>query len=176
MPIFGAVSKETLEFLVNHASILHRKSGDYFFREGDSAIALYVLERGKVAINKQWGGKEHLLKYLLQGDCFGEMALLDLYPRSASVMATEPSDAIEINCSTLLKLYQSDLEQFTIIQMNIGREISRRLRLADKRLFQLTFWVEKGADSIVSLEAFSLYPLKKKGVTYNPVGMETVHV
>lgn len=139
MPIFGGISKESLEFLVDHSNMVHLSPGDYFFREGDDAVSMFVLERGKVAITKQWNGKEHLLKQLSQGDCFGEMALLDLYPRSASVVAMEPSDAIELHSSILLKLYEHDLEQFTVIQMNIGREISRRLRAADKQLFQSKF-------------------------------------
>jgi CRP-like cAMP-binding protein len=139
MPIFGGVSKETLEFLIDHSSIRSLSPGNYFFREGDDAVSMFVLERGKVAVSKEWNGEEHLLKHLSEGDCFGEMALLDLYPRSASVMAVEPCDAIELGHAILLKLYQHDLEQFTIIQMNIGREISRRLRSADKQLFQSGF-------------------------------------
>jgi CRP/FNR family cyclic AMP-dependent transcriptional regulator len=136
MPIFGAVSEETLEFLIDHSSILSLAVGEYFFREGDDAVSMFVLERGKVDVSKQWDGKEHLLKHLTQGDCFGEMALLDLYPRSASVQAIEPCNAIELTQAALLKLYEHDLEQFTIIQMNIAREISRRLRSADKQLFK----------------------------------------
>ncbi|MES0371747.1 MAG: cyclic nucleotide-binding domain-containing protein [Mariprofundaceae bacterium] len=139
MPIFGGVTEETLEFLVDSASIVHLLPGEYFFREGDDATSLFVLERGKVAVSKQWNDDEHLLKHLSQGDCFGEMALLDLYPRSASVMAVEPCDAIELSYVDLLKLHQHDLEQFTIIQMNMGREISRRLRNADNHLFQSGF-------------------------------------
>ncbi|MCF7821584.1 MAG: cyclic nucleotide-binding domain-containing protein, partial [Mariprofundaceae bacterium] len=114
MPVFGGVSKETLEFLIDHSSIECLPPGECFFREGDDAVSMFVLERGKVAVYKQWNGEDHLLKHLSQGDCFGEMALLDLYPRSASVMAIEPSDAIELHSSILLKLYQRDLEQFTI--------------------------------------------------------------
>ena len=133
------INKETLEFLIDHSSIQHLRPGEYFFHEGDNAVSMFVLERGKVAVSKQWNGEDHLLKHLSHGDCFGEMALLDLYPRSASVLAVEPCDAIELSQAILLKLYQHNLEQFTIIQMNIGREISRRLRTADDQLFQSRF-------------------------------------
>jgi len=139
MPIFGGISKETLEFLIDRASILNLSPGEYFFHEGDDAVSMFVLESGKVAVSKQWNGEDHLLKRLSQGDCFGEMALLDLYPRSASVIAVEPCSAIELSNITMLELHHHNLEQFTIIQMNIGREISRRLRSADKQLFQSRF-------------------------------------
>ncbi|GAV19806.1 cyclic AMP receptor-like protein [Mariprofundus micogutta] len=80
-------------------------------------------------------GEALQFKELNQGDCFGEMALLDLYPRSCSVKAVSECQVIEISQHCLFKLYQHDLEQFTIIQMNIGREISRRLRLTGEQLF-----------------------------------------
>ena len=139
MPIFGGISRETLEFFIDRASILELSAGEYFFREGDDAVSMFVLEHGNVAVSKQWNGEDHPLKSFSQGACFGEMALIDLYPRSASVMATEPCSAIELSNTNLLELFQHNLEQFTIIQMNIAREISRRLRSADKQLFQSRF-------------------------------------
>jgi hypothetical protein len=42
-----------------------------------------------------------------------------------------------MSIDTLHELYQQDLEQFTIIQMNMGREVCRRLRRADDLLFQV---------------------------------------
>jgi CRP-like cAMP-binding protein len=70
------------------------------------------------------------------GDCFGEMALVDLFPRSASALAVETCAALQITPSILQEIYQHDLEQFTLLQMNMGREISRRLREVDELLFR----------------------------------------
>ena len=139
MPIFGGISEATLQFLVDRATMVEKEADEHFFREGDKADAMFVLESGAVAISKQWQGKEQLLENLSQGDCFGEMALIDLSPRSASVIATEPSSAIAINYTNMLDLHMRDLEQFTLIQMNMARELSRRLRLADEQLFQAKF-------------------------------------
>lgn len=97
---------------------------------------MFVLSKGRVAIIKAWRGQNHLLRYLEAGDCFGEMALLDLYPRSASILAIEDCFAIELTTDSLYRLYEKDLEQFALIFINIGREISRRLREADRRLFE----------------------------------------
>jgi CRP/FNR family cyclic AMP-dependent transcriptional regulator len=76
------------------------------------------------------------LQYLARGDCFGEMALIDLNPRSASVVAVEDCIALEISHQALYVLYEHYLEQFTLIQMNL-REVSRRLRALDERLSRL---------------------------------------
>ena len=68
-------------------------------------------------------------------DCFGEMALIDLFPRSASVMALSDCTAIALSPDAVHQLSERNLEQFALIQMNLGRELSRRLRVADDRLF-----------------------------------------
>lgn len=136
MPIFGGISEPTLQFLLGLAPIVSIPKGEYFFREGDEAASMFVLETGKVVVLKDWQGHDYLLRFLNKGDCFGEMALMDLFPRSASVLALEDCSAIEISFTTLYQLYQQDLEQYTLIQMNMGREVSRRLREAAKQLFQ----------------------------------------
>jgi CRP-like cAMP-binding protein len=136
MPVFGAASAETIEFLLAAAPVLALPCGAYFFHEGDPPKGMFVLETGRVTVFKGWQGHRLLLGRLGQGDCFGEMALLDLFPRSASVRADEDCSAIEITSANLFRLYERNLEQFTLIQMNIAREMSRRLRSTDELLFR----------------------------------------
>jgi CRP-like cAMP-binding protein len=137
MPIFGGIRADVLDVLFAGASKASRAPGEYFFRENDPADSLFVIETGRVAILKQWRDEERLLSELGPGDCFGEMALMDFSPRSASVRAIEHTSAIEIPIGSIHALYEKDLEQFALIQMTLGREVSRRLRLADERLFRL---------------------------------------
>ena len=61
---------------------------------------------------------------------------MDLFPRSASIRALADCSAIELTPDDLLRLYEHDLEQFTLVQMNIGREVCRRLRATDELLFR----------------------------------------
>lgn len=144
MPVFGALREETLRFLLDASTTKTVAAGDFFFREGDEAQSMFVLETGKAAVLKDWAGHPYLLTHLGAGDCFGEMSLMEMRPRSASVAAVEPCRAIELSNANLLALYQKDLEQFTLIQMNMGREVSRRLREADERLFQARIGVAEG--------------------------------
>ena len=67
----------------------------------------------------------------------GKMALMDLHPRSASVHAVDACRAIEIRPGDLYELYERDCAQFALIQMNMGREICRRLRAADDLMFAI---------------------------------------
>lgn len=139
MPIFGGVRADALASLLEVSSTVRVAKDEFFFHEGDKAESMFVLESGAVAILKGLGGQQYRLGQLRQGDCFGEMALLDLFPRCASILALEPCTAIDLSTGSFLRMYETDLDQFALIQMNIARELSRRLRAADERLFRA--WV-----------------------------------
>ncbi len=136
MPIFGALRDDALECLLEDAPTVSHARGELFFREGDDAQCMYVIEEGAVDVVKRWEGRDWTLHQLAAGDCFGEMALMDFFPRSASVRAAEDCRAIEISTAALHRLYERDVEQFALIQMNIGREVCRRLRATDELLFR----------------------------------------
>ena len=135
MPIFGGVRANVLQFLLGVCPVESVPKNKFFFREGDQADSMFVLEVGNVAVLKSWRGQDYLLETLKQGDCFGEMAVMDLCPRSASVRADEDCTAIRISAANLYQVYSQDLKQFALIQMNMGREVCRRLRELDNRLF-----------------------------------------
>lgn len=136
MPIFGGIADDALAFLVGQASTRRVARGGEFFREGDEAQAMFVLESGRVEVVRSWQGSELVLRQLGAGDCFGEMALLDLFPRSATVRAVDDCGAIELSSADLYALYGHDVAQFALIQMNIAREMSRRLRHTDEQWFE----------------------------------------
>lgn len=146
MPIFGALRQDTLQFLLEQARSKEVAAGAYFFREKDPADALYVLESGRAAVIKSWEDGEFLLRHLERGDCFGEMALMDLFPRSASVRAVADCVALALAPADLFRLFERDAEQFALIQMNMGREVCRRLRESDEQLFRARMAEASGAE------------------------------
>ena len=135
MPIFGGISTDVLEFLLTFCPAVSVPADGFFFREDEQGDSLFVLETGEAAVLKSWHGEDHLLQCLGAGDCFGEMAVIDHCRRSASVRAVDDCMAIRISAADLYRVYGRDLKQFALIQMNMGREVSRRLREANDRLF-----------------------------------------
>ena len=135
MPIFGGIREDILEFILKTADMVTVAAGEYFFHEHDAGNAVFVLEHGRAAVTKAWNGQEYILTELHDGDCFGEMALIDFGPRTASVVALDACTAIQLSCGNILSIYKQDVEQFTMIQMNMGREVSRRLRKMDEQSF-----------------------------------------
>jgi CRP-like cAMP-binding protein len=77
------------------------------------------------------GHFEKRLAVLKVGDVFGEMELIDMQRRSATVRALEPVSALALSNGDLFLIYESDLPTFTLIVLNLARELSRRLRTLD---------------------------------------------
>ena len=135
--LFGGLNTNALELILSFAPVVSVPDGGYFFHEGDEALSMFVLRTGEVAVLKAWEGHDYVLRRLGPKDCFGEMALMDLEPRSASVLAVSDCTALELSGRTLDQLYVAQPEQFTVLQMNMGREVSRRLRGSNRQLFEV---------------------------------------
>lgn len=143
MPLFGGIRDDVLAFLLARVREVRLAEGEFLFVENDPGDAMFVLEQGEVAILKRWHRIYYRLSYLHAGDCIGEMSMIDLGPRSASVLAMTDCTLLELSHSAVLDLYRHDLEQFASVQTNISRELSRRLRIADESLFRELIKVEQ---------------------------------
>ncbi|MCM2373082.1 Crp/Fnr family transcriptional regulator [Aporhodopirellula aestuarii] len=145
MAAFGGMKEESLEAILAESKDVEKAVGDVFFSEGDTAESFFILESGNVNVLRDWEGEPVLLSTLGAGDCFGEMSLIDFQKRSASVVAKTDCCSIEISRNSIAALCKNDLQQYTMIMMNLGREVSRRLRKADQRLFELRRLLEPQA-------------------------------
>ncbi len=92
----GGLEPGIIKLLTDLAQPVAVELGEHFFREGDETSAMYVLQTGQVEIYKTWNSTSKLLRTMSAGDCFGEMALIDLSPRSASARAVAPCVALQI--------------------------------------------------------------------------------
>lgn len=144
--IFGGLSDKALDFLDGHLEPVEVAAGDVFFAQGDLGDSLFVLEAGCVEVVKSRGGRSLVLATLAPGDCFGEIALIGICPRTATVRATTGCRAMRLSSRVLLQLYRRQPEQFTLVQMNLGREIARRLSALDDVVFEIATAVAPDAD------------------------------
>lgn len=130
--LFGAVSDDVLEFLTQKLTVLSPSAGDVVFREGEAARDMFVVMSGEAeVVKKSQSGLDARVALLGPGDWFGEMSILDVQPRSASVRVLAPSRVLKISASDLDALYRHDVKAYAIIVLNVARELSRRLRVAD---------------------------------------------
>lgn len=157
VPTFGGINDDVLSFLLQHSRNVVRAAGQEVFREGDYTASMYIIEEGEVAIFKEKGGQNCLMVILGEGDCLGEMALFDYMPRSASAVAHTQCSLIEITSQNLYEVYKKDLEQFALLQMNLGREIARRLRRADEICVKCPLAKNSDSESEIEIKPFRQY-------------------
>ena len=100
-------------------------AGTVLFKEGDRGDGMYIIKEGKVEIASNVGqGEPRQLSRFGPGEHFGEMAILDEAPRSATATALDPSVIYFIERDALYHL----LENMPGLAVRLFREISRRLR------------------------------------------------
>jgi CRP-like cAMP-binding protein len=114
--ILGRATSETRSF----------KAGEIIFREGDDGSEFYVIRGGKVAI--QLGNRT--LQVLEPGEVFGEMALIDNEPRSATVIAETDCTVVPVGEKQFLFM----TSESPFFGLSLMRVLVQRLRTANQAL------------------------------------------
>src|SRR5918993_3794655 len=91
IPLFADLSEEDLERLYRMAETVSIPAGQLVLREGDAGDSLYVVLEGELEVTKLQSSHDVLLALYEPGQFFGEMALLEQVPRSASVRTLQES-------------------------------------------------------------------------------------
>ena len=136
--LFGGISDESLGRLA--ADLPERKvePGAIVVAEGDLSTEMFVVVSGELEVAKRaLDGSTVRVALLGPGDWFGEMVILDVQPRSATVRALAPSLLLSMTADQVDRLlYRVAPKDYSLLIMNIARELSRRLRVADGILAQ----------------------------------------
>jgi CRP-like cAMP-binding protein len=105
------------------------------FREGDSGDRCYIILKGEVRISKFIPNiGEEALAVLKPGDYFGEMALIDNFPRSAHAIANSDSELYSISKTELDKILILDRELGYKLLWAFTKTLSKRLRETNEKL------------------------------------------
>jgi CRP-like cAMP-binding protein len=105
-------------------------SGAVLFEEGDPGSRMYVIQAGQVRIEKRVGTRRVTLATLGPGEAFGEMALLEGQPRSASAVVEEDARILEIDQAAFADLVKGNGE----VALRLLRRLSARLREANRQI------------------------------------------
>ena len=135
VPIFEDLSRREFNRI---EGILHRRNfamDEFIIKEGDIGVGMYVVLSGEVRIVQQGDdGKEVLLATFGQGDFFGDQALLEESPRTASAIASEACTAVGFFRPDLLELIESKPHLGLKIIMRLSQMVSVRLRQTNRLL------------------------------------------
>ena len=129
LPLFNDLNDSELGYLVAALHSRTYRAGEVIFVEGDIGRALFVLESGAVSLTRGSSeGKPLVLYSLTPGDFFGEMALLESLPRTATATATEKTHLHLLYKSKLDALLHSEPHIGVTIMSHLARLLSARLR------------------------------------------------
>lgn len=120
LPLFSGVGKRQLGKVADLAQVVEFERGALVTQYGETGDAFYLILAGRARVL----GKRGAVRVFRKGDFFGEMALLDGEPRSASVSAATELQAMKIPHRPFLKL----LEQEPKIAVAMLRELAGRIR------------------------------------------------
>ena len=119
--------------------------GETIFEESTTGKSIMVIVSGEVRITQRARvSGEETLSVLKKGDCFGEMALLDELPRSATAIAHSDTFMLEISRDKFLRFIEQDTASGVKILITLARILSFRLREADvkiKAFVNLSQWI-----------------------------------
>lgn len=102
-------------------------AGEVLFRGGDVGDTMYVIQSGRVRITKEVSGEVKTLAVLGAGEFFGEMAILNDKPRTATAEVVEDARMLVIDAKTFAQMIASNTE----IAIRLIKKLARRLDAAD---------------------------------------------
>ena len=129
-----AVATNTLK-----PQLLVLKKGDIVFEEGDEAIFAYVLTEGVIEIVQTNKGEQHVLGKVEKGTVFGEMAIIDGFPRSASARAAADCKVQEVGHKEFLNYISKKPDA----AFSIMTRLSGFVRSADKQASKSLLFASK---------------------------------
>ncbi|MGQ9706996.1 MAG: Crp/Fnr family transcriptional regulator [bacterium] len=106
------------------------KDGEVICKEGDPGDKMFIIHEGQVKITKRVANKETTLAVLKEGEFFGEMAIIDNEPRSASAIAQGETKLIELDSD----IFEEQIRNNPKIIMQILKKMSQRLREANHQI------------------------------------------
>ncbi|MBR1123503.1 SLC26A/SulP transporter family protein [Bradyrhizobium lablabi] len=137
VPLLDDFDAQQVERLRGWLEPVSWSAGDVIFRSGDPGSALYLVTRGRASIHIRHDGGDIRLITFAAGAVFGELALLDRGPRSATVTADEDMQGFGLSEAAFAVLCREQPDIAIKLLQALGRELSVRIRYANLTIQQL---------------------------------------
>jgi len=125
IPVFAGLNRRELDLLHGITGTRRLRSREVLFRKGDEGATLYGILRGRLRVFSGGDAKEVIFNFLDAGEVFGEIALLDSQPRSATVAAVEPVELLTLQRRDFLPF----VEQHPKVAIQLATVLAQRLRV-----------------------------------------------
>jgi CRP-like cAMP-binding protein len=134
--VFGQLGDDTLRHVAAACNLRSFRKGQIIFQQGDPGDALYIVAKGRVKVlTSSPEGDEMLLATLKPPDMFGELAVIDGGPRSASTETVEPSQLLTIERHTFFDLLAEHPRLVRAVLEGLAGMLRRNLERASDLVF-----------------------------------------
>lgn len=132
--IFAGLSGNQLLDLFKQLEKVSYEAGERIFEQGMAPDHIYIIKSGRVQLLVSKGDTVMELAEFDCGQCLGEASIIGIRPHSATAVAVADCELIVLSRRALMSIYESDTGLFSILILNIAREISRRLHASSETL------------------------------------------
>jgi sulfate permease, SulP family len=137
LPLVGDFTADQIERLRGWLEPVAWPAGAVVFRSGDPGSSLYLVTKGRASVHILHDDGDIRLATFAPGAVFGELALLDRGPRSATITADEDLRAFGLSEASFAVLCQQQPDLAIKLLTSLGRELSVRIRYANMTIQQL---------------------------------------
>ncbi len=141
LSLFASLSSQDLTDLLSHARVTTRLPGEVVVKQGENAGSVYVVLSGEARVELDGAEVDPPIR---EGECLGELAVLDGAPRAATVIALTPLTLLEFAADAFAHV----LETFPGLRLTIRRALTTRLRQVSMG------WAQLAVDIDVLLESY----------------------
>lgn len=136
--LFGGLTEPTLNRIISMLQEHRLEPGQEVCKQGDVGRSMFLVRTGEVVVMRETDtGRRIRMVRMGEGEFFGEMTLIDVQKRSATVVVEAAATLYSLGNRELYRLYQEDVPGYVMIIQNICRELSRRLRSTNKRITEM---------------------------------------
>jgi CRP/FNR family transcriptional regulator, cyclic AMP receptor protein len=125
--IFAGLNEEHLAALISDCEQLNFAPGELLIREGTPASDIYVIIKGRVSVFLEKDGRVVPITEFGAGDCVGEISVIGILNHTASVKALQETAVLVFAKKLLMDIFHTDPRLFSLVILNIARELARRL-------------------------------------------------
>lgn len=135
LKLLRTMSTDVLDVLAEKIEKKYLNNGDILFNAGDVSNSLYIINKGSVEVYKEFDADVTLsFATLHSGELFGEMALIDEFPRSASIRALEDCEFLILTKENFEDIIESHPEKALDLLIRLAKVMSLRIRKTNQNL------------------------------------------
>lgn len=145
-PLFNELDEEALDFITRKTKMRQYFTNDVIVWQGKNSDTLFLITNGIVVIKRSVGNSEHTLAYLMPGNTFGEVGILENKPRSANVIAMSDVDVLVIRREDFLDI----MHRYPVVAISLAKILGHYLVESNRRQSRAT----KNARVILIFDTF----------------------